>query len=135
MRRSVECWMTGEQGRVLLLHVSAEEVPPEGFWQPLTGGIKGDETAAQAVAREVFEETGQVVGEGEFRFVADGIRVKVSADFEVVKSLFVVRLPSQVVTVEPSEHDDFRWVEPGEVSGLLHWESNRETWEQVQKVL
>ena len=127
--------MTVEQGSVLLLHVSAEEVPPEGFWQPLTGGIQGDETAVQAAVREVREETRQVVAEEEFRLVADGIRVRVSEDFEVVKSLFVVRLPSQVVTVEPSEHDDFRWVSPAEVSGLLHWESNRETWEQVQKLL
>jgi dATP pyrophosphohydrolase len=127
--------MTAEQGSVLLLHVSAEEVPPDGFWQPLTGGIEPTETAVQAAVREVREETGQFVAEEEFRFVADGIRVRVAEDFEVVKSLFVVRLPAQVVTVDPSEHDGFRWVSPAEVSGLLHWESNRETWEQVRQLL
>ncbi|WP_028535752.1 dihydroneopterin triphosphate diphosphatase [Paludibacterium yongneupense] len=41
-------------GHVLLL----ERADRPGFWQSVTGSLEGDETFAQAAAREVAEETG-----------------------------------------------------------------------------
>jgi 8-oxo-dGTP pyrophosphatase MutT (NUDIX family) len=127
--------MTSADGEVLLLHVPASAAPPDGFWQPLTGGIEPSEQPVDAAVREVREETGVKVEPTEFRFVADGIRVQITPDFEVVKTLFVVELPSREITVSPEEHDDHRWVAQGQVEQLLHWPSNRETWDQVRRFL
>lgn len=135
VRNSVECWMTNAEGNVLLLHVPAADAPPDGFWQPLTGGIEPSEEPVDAAVREVFEETGIKVEPAAFRFVADGIHVQVAPDFEVIKTLYFVQLPSAEVTLDPEEHDDHQWVAADGVEPLLHWPSNRETWQQIRALL
>jgi len=126
--------MTSADGDVLLLHVPASASPPKGFWQPLTGGIEAAEKPLEAVVREIREETGQQVDPAAFRFVDDGVRV-VAADFEVVKTLYLVELPARGIVTSPAEHDDHRWVAPGEVAALLHWQSNRETWGRISSLI
>ncbi|MEV8372834.1 NUDIX domain-containing protein [Kribbella sp. NPDC056861] len=135
VRRSVECWMTSADGEVLLLHVPASARLATGFWQPLTGGIEAAEKPLEAVVREVWEETGQQVEPTAFRFVDDGVRLQIGSDFEVVKTLYVVELPSRDVVTAPAEHDDHQWVTPAEVEPLLHWQSNRETWQRISALL
>jgi dihydroneopterin triphosphate diphosphatase len=41
---SIECWMLGRDGLVLLLQVPARPGEHEPFWQPVTGGIEAGET-------------------------------------------------------------------------------------------
>lgn len=53
----------------------------------------------------------------------------------MIKTLFVVELPSRQVTVSPEEHDDHRWVAQDQVEQLLHWPNNRVTWEQARRLL
>jgi dihydroneopterin triphosphate diphosphatase len=126
--------MTDADGEVLLLHVPASASLPEGFWQPLTGGIEAAEKPIEAAVREIREETGLQVDPAAFRFVDDGVRVQAS-DFEVVKTLYLVELPSRAIVTAPAEHDDHQWVAPGEVAALLHWQSNRETWQRISALL
>lgn len=47
-----------EQDRVLLLHSSGFVTPESEFFMTIGGGVDGGETAAEAAARELFEETG-----------------------------------------------------------------------------
>ncbi|WBQ03208.1 NUDIX domain-containing protein [Kribbella sp. CA-293567] len=135
LRRSVECWLTHADGEILLLHVPPSASLPQGFWQPLTGGVEAAEKPLQAAVRDVREKTGQQVDPAAFRFMDDGVRVQVSADFEVVKSLYVVELPSREIATAPAAHDDHRWMATGEVGALLHWQSNRETWQRISALL
>ena len=47
-----------------LLIKRGETIPAAGYWCPVSGKVKVDETQPEAVAREVMEE----IGEGEVEF-------------------------------------------------------------------
>ena len=130
-RMSVECWLVNAAGEVLLLHVSAKECPPNGFWQPLTGGIKEGESPLDAVYREIYEETGIGVEDVEPQEVASGILVHISDELDVSKTLYYARVAATDVKIAPDEHDDYCWSSIADVPGFLHWESNRATWARV----
>lgn len=118
-----------------MLHVSAEESPPDGFWQPITGGIKEGETAVDAVVREVCEETSITVDPQTIDLVTDGLLVPIDETMQVVKSVFVTRVDQRDVVTNPREHDDHRWTEKGEVEAALTWQSNRHTWSLVRPLM
>lgn len=130
-RLSVECWLVNAEGDVLLLHVSADDSPPDGFWQPLTGGIEEGESPLDALYREIDEETGIGAEDVEPHEVASGIVVRISDELEVSKTLFHARVAATEVKVAADEHDDYRWTAVADVPDLLHWESNRVTWARV----
>ena len=132
-RHSVECWMFGEDGRVLLLHVPPRDEVPAGFWQPVTGGIEPGETPQEAAAREVTEETGLAVPPARFARVRGDLRVTIDNDHDVLKTLFAVDLPAGDVRIDPDEHDDSRWLPADDVSRALHWQSNLWTWRLVRE--
>lgn len=54
-----------ERDHVLLLHSSGFVTPESEFFVSVGGGIDAGETAAEAAARELFEETGLRVGPGD----------------------------------------------------------------------
>lgn len=134
-RYSVECWMVNPDTEVLLLHVPRSLEFPDGFWQPLTGGIEDGESALQAAVREVLEETGLAVDPSCFRLVDDQIRVPISDDFIVSKSLFTVQIPNGPVVTSPDEHDEARFFPRGAVESCLSYPSNRMTWDAVKSLL
>ncbi|RVX46680.1 NUDIX domain-containing protein [Nonomuraea polychroma] len=55
-----------DQDRVLLLHGFDPERPESPFWFTIGGGLEDGETAAEAAARELFEEAGIRAGVEEF---------------------------------------------------------------------
>ena len=60
VRRSVRIVLLNDSNRILLMKVV---LPDRSFWCTLGGGVKKGESPAQAVRRELFEETG--LGEGD----------------------------------------------------------------------
>ena len=134
-RHSVECWMVNPRTEVLLLHVRTSGDFPNGFWQPLTGGIENGESALEAAVREVHEETGLAVDPCCFRFVEDQIQVPITDDFVVSKSLFTVQIPEGPIVTSPDEHDYARFFSRSEVERRLSYSSNRMTWGQVRLFL
>jgi dihydroneopterin triphosphate diphosphatase len=70
-RHSIECWTWRPRDCVLPLHVPAPKSLPGGFWQPVTGGVGPGESALQAIAREVREETGRQLPAESFTLAAD----------------------------------------------------------------
>ena len=66
---AVGAFVFDEQGRVLL--VERGRPPGEGLWTVPGGRLERDETLAQAVAREVREETGLVVEVGALACVVE----------------------------------------------------------------
>lgn len=135
VQNSIECWVirrtADAEDVVLLLHVPASPAIPDGFWQPITGGIHQGETAREACVREIFEETGLKVRAGDLR------RVPGHWEFDlphqvIRKELFWVEVTEAAVRTAPEEHDDWRWAPVSAVEGQLYWESNRRTWAAVQ---
>ncbi|THV26682.1 NUDIX domain-containing protein [Glycomyces paridis] len=57
-RRCARVIVVDEHDRVLLLHSSGFVTPESEFFVSVGGGIDPGETAAEAAARELFEETG-----------------------------------------------------------------------------
>jgi dATP pyrophosphohydrolase len=130
IRHSIECWVFNQFEEVLLLHVPPAAAEPLGFWQPVTGGIEGNESALEACLREVLEETGILLDAEEVREIANGIAVTITADLTINKTLFRARTDARSVTVS-SEHDRHEWVAIEAVAKRLHWPSNRETWRMI----
>lgn len=117
------------QNQVLML----ERQTPEGFWQSVTGSLRWGETALQAAAREVYEETGiragaalQDLGHSErFRIVPPWrARYAPHARFNT-EHWFLLRLPSRrLVRLSPREHCDYRWLGSAQAERLAFSSTN-----------
>jgi lipoyl(octanoyl) transferase len=103
--------------QLLALHRQPER---GGFWQPVTGRVGRGESAAQAAARELLEETGL---QGElsplayrhaFLWPTEG-RPAVAEE-----TAFVAHAPDDFSPrLSSDEHDDARWVEAAEAESLF----------------
>jgi 8-oxo-dGTP pyrophosphatase MutT (NUDIX family) len=133
IKNSIECWLLNPEGKVLLLQVPARPGKHEAFWQPVTGGIEEGEKPHEAALREIWEETGFELDQADLTEIASGLLVEISPDLTISKTLYTVGTPHSDVITHRREHQDFRWLAPGEVSDSLLWESNRQTWERVSQ--
>jgi 8-oxo-dGTP diphosphatase len=106
------------EGRVLL--VERAKPPGVGQWSVPGGKLEGAETLAQAVAREVREETGLVVEVGALSCVVE----RMSDDFHYVILDYLARViggPSGSAKLTPVPGTDAsaaRWVPPDELLKL-----------------
>jgi len=109
---------------MLLRRAEAETYP--GTWGVVTGGKQGNETVAQAVAREVAEETGLA----EIRMFATEhvIQFYEPEDDRIwIMPLIIVVVPSESEVVLSAENDDFVWLLP-------HRAQHRVTWKNLERV-
>lgn len=121
IKKSIECWIYDEaQERFLLLHVSNQQVR---FWQPITGGIEAGEMAPAAAVREISEETGIQIREGQLVKLGKQ-SVEIEGGLCLDKSLFLVSVARKQVQLSP-EHDDFMWVPAAKVEERLLWPNNK----------
>ncbi len=130
-------------GRQTLL---LRRAPPRGFWQSVTGSMRWhSETAKQAAAREMHEETGIAVElsqihdwERKFRFAIPKVlrhryHPKITTNTE---SMFSVLIPSAVnVTLRPQEHIDYQWTDIDQAQSIVWSWSNREALRLVARSL
>ncbi|MFP5262898.1 MAG: dihydroneopterin triphosphate diphosphatase [Blastocatellia bacterium] len=115
-----------------------------GFWQPVTGSLEEGETHSEAAAREVLEETGIRAGEDELVGlgvvnvfeIAPQWRVRyapgVTSNEEVC---FCLRVNKCEVSIDPAEHDAYRWVDYAAAAEMLYWESNRRAFAAAAELL
>lgn len=98
-----------EEGKILLIKRGHE--PNEGLWSLPGGSIELGETAREAVAREVLEETSLMVNVGEVAIVSDVI----SKDGdEIAFHYVIISFFAKVVGGElkaASDAQDARWVD------------------------
>ncbi|ABW13452.1 NUDIX hydrolase [Parafrankia sp. EAN1pec] len=133
IRYSIECWITGPDGDVLLLQVPAQPGKHEAFWQPITGGIEAGETPLQAALREIREETGLDLDETRLTEIATGITVAITPTLTIDKTLYAASTPSTAVTISPDEHQDHQWLPATKVPEALYWDSNRDAWKLISQ--
>ncbi len=121
----VQVWVirpTAEGVAVLLLKT---RVARGGFWQPVTGHVKPNESVEAAAARELREETG-------WKVAVRGRRVGKAFEFEARgqrfrEEAFVFEAESDWRTpkIDFKEHDSARWVPAADAERMLKHESNR----------
>jgi dATP pyrophosphohydrolase len=109
-----------------------------GIWQNVTGSVEKDETFEDGALRETQEETAlpieNIVDIRElgliFNFV-DRWKRKVEE-----RTFLIVSDKQWKPTLDPKEHDDWKWVNLDEISPeLLEWPSNREALMKASRIL
>jgi dATP pyrophosphohydrolase len=105
-----------------------------GFWQSVTGSLEEGETHRQAAVREVREETGIDVNEG------DLIELGVVNTFEIAPQwrekyapgvthneevCFALKVRQTEVRVDPLEHVSYAWEPYERAIEMLYWESSK----------
>ena len=100
-----------------------------GLWQPVTGGLAGDETVPACALRELGEEVG--FGEADLLGFYDLDQTSQfydqGSDAIVSAVILAVRVGSDAEPRLSDEHDDLRWVSAGEAPRLAVWPSYRES--------
>ena len=117
-------WKQGEYGLVvcvwvydgrghLLLTRRAPGKSFAGTWENSGGAAKAGETSRQAIARELFEETGIRAEEEEFELMESGKDRNTFYDFYCLKR----QVPLKEIVLLPGETDDVMWAS----FGKIHW--------------
>ena len=98
-------WVYDGNGKVLMTR-RAPEKTYAGTWENSGGGAQAGETSRQAIARELFEETGIRAEKEEFEYIGSGRARHAHYDFYCLKR----ETPLEEIVLQPGETDDVRWV-------------------------
>ena len=107
-------WVYDDRGRLLLTR-RAPEKSFAGTWENSGGAVKAGETSRQAIARELFEETGICAEEEEFTLLCSGRDRNTHYDFYCIKR----NVPLKDVVLLPGETDGAKWVTFDEVHAMI----------------
>lgn len=108
------------------------------FWQNVTGKIEDNETFEEGGLREAIEETKLSI-----ESIVDIVDLGLSYDFTDQrsrkcheKSFLIILDKKWDVTIDPKEHQDFKWVNQDQIEeGVVKFRSNLETLEKAKLIL
>jgi len=102
-------------GNILLI----ERTSPQGFWQSVTGSIEPDETIEETAKREVWEETGIHLADGQLCNWHDSTVYEIyhhwrhrypKGVFENREHIFSAEIPRDAaIVLQPDEHVAYGW--------------------------
>ncbi len=98
-------WVYDGQGKLLMTR-RAKEKSFAGTWENSGGAAKAGESSRQAIARELFEETGIRAEEHEFELLETTRDKNCHYDFYCLKR----QTPMEQICLQPGETDDAKWV-------------------------
>jgi 8-oxo-dGTP pyrophosphatase MutT (NUDIX family) len=107
-------WIYDGNGK-LLLTKRAPEKSFGGTWENTGGAARAGESSLQAIAREVFEETGICAEEGEFSLIGTTTRKRLHFDHYCLQC----SIPAENVVLQPGETVDVGWFTFDEVHTLI----------------
>ena len=105
-------WVYDGRGRILLTR-RAKGKSFAGTWENSGGAAKAGETSRQAIARELFEETGIQAAEEEFELLDSDRDKNNFFDFYCLKR----EVPLREIVLQPGETDGVQWASYGKI----HW--------------
>ena len=105
-------WVYDGRGRILLTR-RAKGKSFAGTWENSGGAAKAGETSRQAIARELFEETGIRAAEEEFELLDSDRDKNNFFDFYCLKR----EVPLREIVLQPGETDGVQWASYGKI----HW--------------
>ena len=119
-------WKAGEYGLVvcvwvydgkgnLLLTRRAPEKSFAGTWENSGGAAKAGETSRQAIARELFEETGIRATEDEFELLGSDRDRNTHYDFYCLKR----QTPLEEIVLLPGETDAVQWAPMEQIHRMI----------------
>lgn len=110
------------------------------FWQSVTGSLKWDEIPMQAAVRELREETG-LDGHGRLRDWGESFCFEILPGWSRrfapgithnVEHVFSLELMDETaVTLNPSEHDEYRWMTTHDAARKVSSWTNRAAIEKL----
>ena len=107
-------WVYDDSGRLLL----TRRAPGKSFagtWENSGGAVQAGENSRQAIARELFEETGIRAGEDAFFLLRSGRDRNTFYDFYCLKR----NVPLEDIILLPGETDGAKWVTFEEVHQMI----------------
>ena len=107
-------WVYDDSGRLLL----TRRAPGKSFagtWENSGGAVQAGENSRQAIARELFEETGIRAEEDEFTLLSSGQDRNTFYDFYCLKR----NIPLKEVVLLPGETDGAKWATFEEVHRMI----------------
>lgn len=124
------------QGKLLLVRESSGYVDgfQEGKWDVVGGRIEPDEEVKQGLIREIKEESGLGVVPGALLGVFDGFPVIQGEKCHVVRIYFLCEAATTDVILS-TDHDEFVWIDPNEVTRLPLMDDIREMLEKASENL
>jgi len=105
-------WVYDGRGRILLTR-RAKGKSFSGTWENSGGAVKAGESSREAIARELFEETGIRAEPEEFEFLSSDKDRNMFYDHYCLKR----RIRLKDIVLLPGETDDVMWASFGKV----HW--------------
>lgn len=107
-------WVYDGSGKVLLTR-RAPEKTFAGTWENSGGAAKAGESSREAIARELFEETGILAQKDEFEFIGSDRDRNTFFDFYCLKR----QTPIEEITLLPGETDGAMWVTLEQVHEMI----------------
>ena len=107
-------WVYDGNGKVLLTR-RAPQKSFAGTWENSGGAALAGETSRQAMARELFEETGIRASEEEFEFLESGKDRNIHYDYYCLHR----RTPLEEIVLLPGETDGAQWVTYEQVHEMI----------------
>ena len=107
-------WVADGKGNILLTR-RAPEKTFAGTWENSGGAAQAGETSRQAIARELFEETGIRAEPEEFQLIGSGVDRNTHFDYYTL----IRSTPLAEIKLLPGETDDAKWVTFAQVHQLI----------------
>lgn len=107
-------WVYDGEGKLLL----TRRAPGKSFagtWENSGGAAKAGETSRQAIARELYEETGIQAGEDEFELLCSDKDAHTLYDFYCLRR----KVPLQQIKLLPGETDGVQWATFAQVHQMI----------------
>lgn len=126
LHRRGDRWRKGEYGLVvcvwvydgkgnLLMTRRAPQKSFAGTWENSGGAAKAGESSRQAIARELFEETGIQADASEFELLESGKDNSAFYDYYCLQR----DIPLEHIVLQPGETDDAKWVTFDQVQAMI----------------
>ena len=107
-------WVYDGKGKLLLTKRAKEKSFP-GTWENSGGAAKAGETSRQAIARELFEETGLRAQEDEFELLSSERNRNNHYDFYCLKR----KVALEEIVLLPGETDGVQWASMEQVRRMV----------------